>query len=336
MQVSFSATDIEAFYAEWGQRARVCSQIESFETTLNFPPQIGNGWLRRIKLRPGLEIVAACTELPELLTIEAPRSFEWQRIQFKSSLSGHVRGKDPGSQDELQIAPRQSGTSFFRDFGGGWYECQPHQPTLHVDVNVNLSALNDLVRDEIDQLPLDLQSVLAGKAQNAFSRFQRMSNAVLQAAEQILHCPYQGITRRLYLESRAIELIALQLQSDSADTGSQLSSTLRSDDVDRIHQAREILLSNLGDPPSLLELAQRVGLNDYKLKRGFRQVFGTTTFGCLYHYRMEQAKQLLEEDYSTVTEAAQAVGYTSVTSFSAAFKKKFGVPPRTYKRSELQ
>lgn len=333
MQVSFSATNIDELYAEWGQRARVCSQVESFETALNFPPQIGNGWMRRIKLRPGLEIVAACTELSEPLTIEAPHSFDWQRIQFKSSLSGHVRGKEPGFQNEFQIASKQSGISFFQDFGGGWYECQPHQPTLHVDVNVNLSALYDLVSGEIDQLPLDLQDVLAGKAQNAFSRFQRMSNVVLQAAEQILHCPYQGITRRLYLESRAIELIALQLQADLSDTQPQMSSTLRSDDVELVYHAREILLSNLENPPSLLELAQRVGLNDYKLKRGFRQVFGTTTFGCLYHYRMEQAKQLLEEDYSTVTEAAQAVGYTSVTSFSAAFKKKFGVPPKTYKRS---
>ena len=332
MRVNFSATDIDELYAEWGQQPGTALQKNAFETSLNLPPLMGDGWVRKIKLRPGLEIVLARTELPEHVIIETPNRSEWQRIQFKAALSGFVRGKMPDIQDEFQITPRQSSISFLQSFGGGWYECHPHQPAIQVDVNVNIATLRDLVIEQIDEIPLDLQGVLEGKVTNAFSRFQKMSNAVLQAAEQVLHCPYQGITRRLYLESRAIELIALQLQSESPDVDSSSVPPLKPDDVDRIHHARDILLSNLGDPPSLLELAQRVGLNDYKLKRGFRQVFGTTTFGYLYHYRMEQAKQLLQEEYSTVTEAAQAVGYTSVTSFSAAFKKKFGVSPRNYKR----
>ncbi|MEM9541970.1 MAG: helix-turn-helix transcriptional regulator, partial [Cyanobacteria bacterium P01_E01_bin.42] len=60
-------------------------------------------------------------------------------------------------------------------------------------------------------------------------------------------------------------------------------------------------------------------------------VFGMTAFSCLYHHRMERAKLLLETGHSNVTEAAQAVGYNSPTSFAAAFKKKFGVRPKTCK-----
>lgn len=94
-----------------------------------------------------------------------------------------------------------------------------------------------------------------------------------QVLQQILHCPYQGITRQMYLEGKVLELLALQLEQAIANhqAPSQLQS-LRPDDIDRIYQAKEILIQNLDNPPSLMTLARQVGLNDFKLKLGFRQV----------------------------------------------------------------
>lgn len=88
----------------------------------------------------------------------------------------------------------------------------------------------------------------------------------------------------------------------------------------------------MDDPPSLLALARQVGLNDFKLKRGFRQVFGTTAFGYLHDQRMERARQLLEERRFNVTEVACTVGYANPSHFAAAFKRKFGVNPGAYSR----
>jgi AraC-like DNA-binding protein len=102
-------------------------------------------------------------------------------------------------------------------------------------------------------------------------------------------------------------------------------------DLDRLHQAKEILLQDLENPPSLLELAQQVGLNDYKLKSGFRQVFGTTVFGYLHRHRMQQAYFLLQTCDLSVTEVADRVGYTSLSAFSTAFKKFFGISPNSVK-----
>ena len=108
---------------------------------------------------------------------------------------------------------------------------------------------------------------------------------------------------------------------------------LRSDDVDRIQHAKDILLSDLENPPSLLKLAQQVGLNDYKLKQSFKQVFGTTVFGYLHDYRMQQAYQLLEVGELNITEVSLKVGYSSLSSFNRAFKKKFGINPSQAKWS---
>ncbi|NJK75120.1 MAG: helix-turn-helix transcriptional regulator [Microcoleus sp. SU_5_6] len=91
-------------------------------------------------------------------------------------------------------------------------------------------------------------------------------------------------------------------------------------------------MSNIESPPSLLELAKKAGINDYKLKIGFREVFGTTVFGYLRNQRMEQARQLLLEQQMNVSEVAQTVGYASLSQFSTAFKHYFGITPKTYQK----
>ncbi|MEM8614813.1 MAG: AraC family transcriptional regulator [Cyanobacteria bacterium P01_H01_bin.105] len=331
MQVRFSAGDIDDLFTECGQKLGTCIQVEPSEVLIELSPHVGKGYLQRIKLRPGLEISIEHFEVSEPFMAEISNHFNRGGIEFKSSLSGYAKGDFPDFEDEYHLAPRHSRISFAGNYGE-WIECQPHAPIIHVEVNVDPSLLNNLIGGRADQVSGDLQTVLADRAISPLSLTQKMSQATFQAAEQILNCPYQGLTRQLFLESRALELIALQLPlSLTKNQKNSSHSILKKDEVDRIHDAKKILLSNLENPPSLLELAQRVGLNDYKLKRGFRQVFGTTAFGCLYHHRMEQARRLLETDYSTVTEVAQAVGYTSATSFSAAFKKKFGMSPRCYK-----
>lgn len=90
------------------------------------------------------------------------------------------------------------------------------------------------------------------------------------ALQQILNCPYKGLTKQIYLESKVLELIALRLEQAIEDNQTQKQSVrLRSDDIERIHHAKDILLCNSNNPPSLVALARQVGLNDCMLKKVF-------------------------------------------------------------------
>ncbi|WP_341280832.1 AraC family transcriptional regulator [Paenibacillus sp. FSL H8-0537] len=133
---------------------------------------------------------------------------------------------------------------------------------------------------------------------------------------------------RLYLECKLLELLALYLDRlvDQRGDG-EATSTMRMDDKDKIHLAATLLIQRLDNPPSLLELAKLVGMNDFKLKKGFRQLHDTTVYGYLRDRRMEQALRLLEGRQANVSEAAFAVGYTNVSHFSAAFREKYGINP---------
>lgn len=186
---------------------------------------------------------------------------------------------------------------------------------------------------EYNKIPIHLQRIIEGADVSLYIDNYIITSAMRMAAQQIINCPYQGLTKRLFLESKAIELIAYYINeiTQKLEISENYYKKLKEDDIARVHYAKEILLNNFQNPPSLFNLAKQVGLNDYKLKIGFRQCFNTTAFGCLYEYRMEQARELLKVNTLNVTEVAHAVGYASETSFSAAFRKKFGVPPSVYR-----
>jgi len=144
-------------------------------------------------------------------------------------------------------------------------------------------------------------------------------------ARQILQCPFQGVSRQLFMESKALEILALELDTVSQATPPEME--LGRLELKRLELARHILDQEFEDPPSLLELSRRVGLNDFKLKRGFRQAYSTTVFGYVRRLRMEKARALLESGDFNVTEAAVTTGYSCLSHFSAAFRKHFGFLP---------
>jgi AraC family transcriptional regulator, transcriptional activator of the genes for pyochelin and ferripyochelin receptors len=132
---------------------------------------------------------------------------------------------------------------------------------------------------------------------------------IVIAGEQL-----EGVLKQMYLEENILKLLALQLV-----------------DRERIHQAQDILTKNLHQPPPLLDLARQVGLNDYKLKREFREIFGTT--GYVQSLRLVEAKRLLAERKLNIATIAHTVGYVSQSHFSYLFKREFGVTPKEYQGS---
>ncbi len=159
--------------------------------------------------------------------------------------------------------------------------------------------------------------------------FPKTTPAIQGVAQQIINCPFQGVTKNIYLQGKILELIALQLAPilENRDK-KQTPPRLKPDTIARIHHARDILRSRLENPPSLLELAQFVGVSDRTLRRGFRELFGTTVFSYLTEKRMEQAEKLLREGKRSVAEVANIVGYSHLGLFANVFKRQYGICPR--------
>ncbi|MNI64355.1 Regulatory protein PchR [compost metagenome] len=75
-----------------------------------------------------------------------------------------------------------------------------------------------------------------------------------------------------------------------------------------------------------------IRLNDYKLKVGFKDMYGSTVFGYLRDQRLEKAFLLLQQGNMNVNETSCAVGYSNSSYFAEAFRDKYGVNPGEFVR----
>jgi len=146
----------------------------------------------------------------------------------------------------------------------------------------------------------------------------------LRLLDDMLECDARGATRQLHLEAKGLELLAAWM--DHLDEESR-ATKLSAHDSERLECARRLLVARMNEPPSLPELARLAGLNEAKLKAGFRMQFGTTVFGYLRRERLDRALGLLRSGTYSVTEVALRVGYANPSKFAAAFRSQFGVSP---------
>lgn len=132
-----------------------------------------------------------------------------------------------------------------------------------------------------------------------------------------------------FLLSKSIELLVCCAEScDRATHNKTPNPILKSNtDKEKILAARDLVNARIDTPPSLSEIARTVGLNEYKLKRGFRETFSTTVFGYLTAQRLLLARRYLLDTHKTAAEIAFELGYSTPQHFNNAFKKHFGHTP---------
>ncbi len=142
--------------------------------------------------------------------------------------------------------------------------------------------------------------------------------------KDILEAKQPAYIRRIFLEAKILEILSLQLER--LENKQITHEDFSHEDIARLQNARDLVEINMQTPCSLIDLARKTGLNDFKLKKGFKALYGHTVFGYLAELRMEMASRLLKEGKS-VSEVAEAVGYKNPHHFTAAFKKRFLLLP---------
>lgn len=139
-----------------------------------------------------------------------------------------------------------------------------------------------------------------------------------------------GNASPMYLEAKVTECLSLFMRETEGKEPVNVKIVGFSD-RDKIYQARDIICSEYLNPPSLHDLALRVGTNECTLKAGFKEAFRTTVFNYLFDYRMNIAIHYLLDTNKSIGEVAGLVGYEHQAHFCTAFKRKFNVTPSEYR-----
>lgn len=319
MAIALTQREDEELWDESAQTSLQPSSIEPFEFYVEMPSFLGSGYHQHIELHPELCLTICDCELRDDFVIKRPASNH--PLQFCVLLSGIIQDDDCGWLGEKNTVI--SGGGIQREMKVKHFQ-SPRKVGIDIEMSPDLLATFFPGKD--GGIPPELKLLAKGNDWQTLV-YPEITPSVRFLTQQIFNCPYQGITKRIYLQAKVLELIALQVSPLLTGEGFSQSLPLKSDTIARIHHAKQILLSRLENPPSLIELAELVGVSDRTLRRGFRELFGTTVFGYLTQMRMEKAEQLLRGTNMNVAEVANLVGYSHLGHFAAAFKRKYGITP---------
>lgn len=147
----------------------------------------------------------------------------------------------------------------------------------------------------------------------------------------------QHLAHRILALRETGPLAAMRLEAWSLDLFAELTAAfhrvpakpaMSPSDRERVAAVREFLERDAGAAGTLTDIAARHGVSASKLKRDFFQAYGTCVGGFANEQKLALARRLLEQGLS-VSQTAYRVGYSHPANFSAAFKRRFGLSPRT-------
>jgi AraC-like DNA-binding protein len=294
---------------------------ESDFVRYTLPPAIGNGYFELFHPEENCQIwithAQSSLEIDLTYTQDENTYIGLAYIETEA-----VRKRDKGaSSPELQ--DWRSTRSLPSD-GKVYGLCRANEPIHAVNVLLFQNFFFNYLRDQNMEAYFDLLNNIQNFDEQTFMR------ELYPVLAEILHCPFQGNAKSLFMKSRiydiAARLIAL-CDKEREESGVSLSHL----DIRQIRSIPAILEDNLVDPPSIAALSRRVTLNEFKLKAGFKKIFNTTIYEYLRQLRTERAIELMKEEL-TLEQIAERVGYKSTRGFSQAFVKCTGVTPSEWRK----
>jgi len=178
-----------------------------------------------------------------------------------------------------------------------------------------------------DALKKFANNIVEGKSTLISDEWKNIDYPSYQIIQQIIHCQYKDDLKDLFLLSKSIELLVRTCEAHNTLASNKSRFIHSKLDKEKIIDVKELINTNLESPPSISEIAKIVGLNEYKLKGGFKEIFGMTIFGYVREERLSLAYQYLVDTEKSIASISDQLGYSSPQHFSNAFKKKFQETP---------
>lgn len=207
------------------------------------------------------------------------------------------------------------------------HDCKSHETLDVFSFHFSSSFLYQFVHNV--KLTSRKDEVLAFKHPSSFHKLFMVCSRKRMSLDALLNNTFNGAAANIYINVKVHELLLNSVECLIDEKGEGFACKFLAEDSgrERIYQAREILLDHIGNPITIKELSRKVAMNECYLKKGFKEIFGTTIFDFYQQQRMEHAKYLLYEKSLSVTDVSDLLGYSSISHFSAAFKKHTGLKP---------
>lgn len=286
--------------------------------------EVSESWFKGIHINSGSLI------LQEDLNLRAEMDTPVLEMHF--SLNGITEQKFEGEYNLSAFSPLQHNFYYMPFFEGEVTVKKQSNPSQFFEVHLSEQYFKRLANEDCRILN-NMAEMIEKKSAVIMSKQNLVITPQMQMViQEAMNTRKRGVFKRLFLEAKVLELLMMQIEQHEENLSSKQNIlSVQENDVEKLYHAKFLVEQNISHPASLRELAHEVGLNDFKLKKGFKEVFGYTVFGYLHELRMQEATRLLQDRRKTITEVAEYCGYEYIQHFNTAFKKKFGVTPRNYR-----
>ncbi len=229
-----------------------------------------------------------------------------------------------------------------------------------------VEGLTDALTLELKGLSIRVHSVLPGFTKSNFTHANLVENLntkdMQSSYKEVLHTLPQLMTniqngseptavaqsildtinnknadKRVYVENDSYKIFPLK---DALTDDEQMIYRFYKLELEDMHvnkvelkiamDAKEILLREYVNPPTIDYLASRCATNKTKLQHAFKEVYKMTIPEYVKKLRLEKAHILLQEyPTTTIGEVAKAVGYQHQGNFTKLFLQAYGIHPKT-------
>ena len=174
------------------------------------------------------------------------------------------------------------------------------------------------------------------KDENANQKYyyeNKISNPIFLVLNELKRFDINSSTKNLFLKAKIYELFSHLYNRNRDLNVEQCPFLTNEENFKKIKKAKDIIIENMTNPPSLVELSEEINLSLKKLKEGFKKIYGKPVYQFLIEYKMELAKKLLSDNNYNVNEVSLKLGYSTASHFITAFKNKYGLTPKNFKQN---
>ncbi len=299
---------------------------DTFQSMQRIPVEVGNGYAQRYILNPSIEIFISDATFHEDITMrEEVHDSPLYALAF--CLEDPFHWWMDGSKKIYEIG---GGESYV--FNGVYEDSTCTYQAGKRFLGLSLRYDPDTLAGIVAHMGKGYAPVPPGWDGDRFNA-KKFSPTIRLILNDIIHCRYRGDIKKIYLEGKALELLAVYLDELILENGkSDALPKLSPADANALRHARRILDDSIVSPPTIGQLSRLVCLNEYKLKAGFRELFGMPVHAYIIDKRLELARLLITEQRMSVAEAALFVGYSNTNYLTKKFKAKYGTKPSEYRQ----
>ncbi len=297
--------------------------------------RLRKGFADIIELRQGLKLII--NNYTPRKTVEVNFKVDSPPIDFAFCISGRAEAEVFMPNEEKIPLKFHEGMStvFFFPNSKGRIKFFADDTIKILSLHISPEFLSNFIDNDTSGLPQELSQIMSGNEDMFFIKNSILTPAMKIAVNQILDTKLRSASRKMFLESKALELMSLgisQIISDSSNDETNMS--LSEKEIKSAEETKELIDKEFINPPPLSKLALKAGMSHTKLNFAFQKLYGETVFKYIRRLRLEYSIQLLEEKKMNITQIAYEAGWSNPSHFSREFLKHYGVSPKKYRKGK--